>query len=51
LIAPASSGAFIPNKNFAGAGVGLAVVMKAAQRMGAGFESELGQASRFWIAA
>jgi signal transduction histidine kinase len=40
-----------PEQKFGGTGVGLAIVMKAAERMGgsAGFESELGKGSRFWV--
>jgi PAS domain S-box-containing protein len=40
-----------PAKEYGGTGIGLAIVRKAAQRMGAqlGFESELGKGSRFWI--
>jgi PAS domain S-box-containing protein len=40
-----------PEQKFAGTGVGLAIVMKAAERMGgsAGFESEVGKGSRFWL--
>jgi len=36
---------------FEGTGIGLAIVRKAVERMGArvGFESELGAGSRFWI--
>ena len=36
---------------YEGTGIGLTIVRKAAERMGAqvGFESELGQGSRFWI--
>jgi len=36
---------------YEGTGVGLTIVRKAAERMGAqlGFESELGKGSRFWI--
>jgi PAS domain S-box-containing protein len=36
---------------FEGTGIGLSIVRKAAERMGAqvGFESELGKGSRFWI--
>jgi len=38
-------------KQYGGTGIGLAIVRKAAQRMGggAGVESELGKGSRFWI--
>jgi len=38
-------------KKYGGTGIGLAIVRKAAQRMGgdAGVESELGKGSRFWI--
>jgi PAS domain S-box-containing protein len=38
-------------KEYQGTGIGLAIVRKAAERMGAqlGFESELGKGSRFWI--
>jgi signal transduction histidine kinase len=40
-----------PEQKFGGTGVGLAIVMKAAERMGgaAGFESEVGKGSRFWL--
>jgi PAS domain S-box-containing protein len=40
-----------PEQKFGGTGVGLAIVMKAAERMGgsAGFESEVGDGSRFWL--
>jgi len=40
-----------PDKRFPGTGVGLAIVMKAAERMSgsAGFESEVGAGSRFWL--
>ena len=40
-----------PAKAYEGTGIGLAIVRKAAERMGAqlGFESELGKGSRFWI--
>lgn len=40
-----------PEQKFGGTGVGLAIVMKAAERMGgtAGFESEVGKGSRFWV--
>lgn len=40
-----------PEQKFGGTGVGLAIVMKAAERMGgsAGFDSEPGQGSRFWL--
>jgi signal transduction histidine kinase len=40
-----------PAKEFDGTGIGLTIVRKAAERMGAhvGFESELGKGSRFWI--
>jgi light-regulated signal transduction histidine kinase (bacteriophytochrome) len=36
---------------YEGTGIGLAIVRKAAERMGvqAGLESELGEGSRFWI--
>ena len=38
-------------KEYDGTGIGLTIVRKAAERMGAevGFESELGKGSRFWI--
>jgi signal transduction histidine kinase len=40
-----------PAKEYPGTGIGLAVVRKAAERMGAqlGLESELSKGSRFWI--
>ena len=40
-----------PAKDYEGTGIGLTIVGKAAERMGAevGFESELGKGSRFWI--
>jgi len=40
-----------PAKDYEGTGIGLAIVRKAAERMGAqvGFESELGKGSRFWM--
>jgi PAS domain S-box-containing protein len=40
-----------PAKDYEGTGIGLTIVRKAAERMGAplGFESELGNGSRFWI--
>ena len=40
-----------PAKEFEGTGIGLTIVRKAAERMGAqvGFDSELGKGSRFWI--
>ena len=40
-----------PAKAYEGMGIGLAIVRKAAEGMGAqlGFESELGRGSRFWI--
>jgi signal transduction histidine kinase len=36
---------------YEGTGIGLTIVRKAAERMGAkvGFDSELGKGSRFWI--
>ena len=36
---------------YEGTGIGLTIVRKAAERMGAqvGFESEVGKGSRFWI--
>ena len=38
-------------QKYEGTGIGLAIVRKAAERMGAqlGFESELGKGSRFWV--
>ncbi len=41
-----------PKESYPGAGIGLAIVSRAAQRMGGtvGFESTPGQGSRFWIA-
>jgi signal transduction histidine kinase len=40
-----------PAKEYEGTGIGLTIVRKAAERMGAplGFESELGKGSRFWV--
>lgn len=40
-----------PAKDYEGTGIGLSIVRKAAERMGArlGCESELGKGSRFWI--
>lgn len=40
-----------PEKKYEGAGIGLAIVRKAAERMGgsAGVISEIGKGSRFWI--
>jgi signal transduction histidine kinase len=40
-----------PLSQYEGTGIGLTIVRKASERMGAkvGFESELGKASRFWI--
>jgi PAS domain S-box-containing protein len=40
-----------PGEKFGGTGIGLAIVRKAAQRMGGdvGVKSELGKGSRFWI--
>ena len=40
-----------PAKEYEGTGIGLTIVRKAAERMGAqlGFESELGKGSNFWI--
>ena len=40
-----------PATEYEGTGIGLTIVRKAAERMGAqvGFESELGKGSRFWI--
>ena len=44
-------GRVYPEKKYEGAGIGLAIVRKAAERMGgsAGVVSELGKGSRFWI--
>jgi signal transduction histidine kinase len=40
-----------PDNEYRGTGIGLTIVRKAAERMGgrAGFESELGKGSKFWI--
>jgi signal transduction histidine kinase len=40
-----------PAKEYEGTGIGLTIVAKAAERMGAvvGFESVMGKGSRFWI--
>jgi signal transduction histidine kinase len=44
-------GRVYPEKRYPGTGIGLAIVKKAVARMGgeSGFESELGQGSRFWF--
>jgi PAS domain S-box-containing protein len=44
-------GRVYPESSYQGTGIGLAIVRKAAQRMGgaAGVESKLGEGSRFWI--
>jgi signal transduction histidine kinase len=40
-----------PDSEYRGTGIGLTIVRKAAERMGgrAGFESESGKGSKFWI--
>ena len=40
-----------PSTKYEGTGIGLSIVRKATQRMGArvGFDSELGKGSNFWI--
>jgi PAS domain S-box-containing protein len=44
-------GRVYPESSYQGTGIGLAIVKKAAQRMGgtAGLESKLGEGSRFWV--
>ena len=51
MIVPRIPTAKNPPEQFAGTGIGLTIVRKAAERMGGkvGVESELGQGSRFWI--